>query len=403
MNVLQINTVVNSGSTGRIAEDIGINVTNMNWKSFIAYGRERKTKSDSNLIKIGNQFDFYAHIFKTRFFDQHGFGSKSSTKYFLNHIDKLNIDIIHIHNLHGYYLNIELLFNYFKLKNIPVIWTLHDCWAFTGHCAHYTYVDCQKWQAKCFNCPQKKEYPASFLSDNSENNYLIKKNIFTSYENLTLVPVSKWLEYELKKSFLSDKRSCLIYNGIDLNKFKWDPLFPKTVIDIRKKKIVLGIANVWTNRKGLNDFLKLREILSSEYLIVLIGVSKSQKKDLSEGIIGIERTESIDELVRWYSHSEVLFNPTLEDTYPTVNLESIACGTPVITYNVGGSPESISDSTGFVIEKGDILSVISALEIIENQNKDDIRNRCRKHAIDNFDKSKLFQKYINLYKSILNI
>lgn len=401
MNVLQINTVINSGSTGRIAEEIGLKILQEGGESYIAYGRDRNTTSRSQSVKIGSKIDFYFHALLTRIFDLHGFGSKLATKKFIKTIESLNLDLIHIHNIHGYYLHIETLFNYLNKCNLPVVWTLHDCWSFTGHCTHYEFVDCNKWKAKCFKCPQKSAYPTSLLFDNSKFNYKKKKEVFRKCEKLNIVPVSKWLNDELNFSFLADKPKFQIYNGIDLKKFKKTSSVPKTDYDLNNREVVLGVASVWTNRKGFYDFIELRKLLPKEFLIVMIGVTKHQKRLLGDGILGIERTESIDELVKWYSYSKVLFNPTLEDTYPTVNLESIACGTPVVTYNTGGSPESISSLTGCVIEKGNLADVVKAIYYLLSLENEQSSKDCRVHAVSYFDNEDKFQKYIQLYKNLI--
>lgn len=403
MKILQINTVVNSGSTGRIAEGIGISIVQNGWESYIAFGRERQTFSMSKSIKIGNSIEFIMHALKTRLFDLHGFGSKRSTLKFIKIIDELNFDLIHFHNLHGYYLNIEYLFSYLNKKNIPIVCTLHDCWSFTGHCTHFTFVNCQKWKSQCFSCPEIKEYPASFFLDNSEFNFRRKKELFNSIKSLTIVPVSKWLENEVKQSFLNINTIKRINNGIDLNQFDRSRVtsFKYIKEEFKNKKIILGVSTKWTERKGLKDFFKLQKIISNDYKIVLIGLSNKQLKNLPLEIHGIERTENIEELVEWYVISEVLFNPTLEDTYPTINLESISCGTPVITYNTGGSPESISNGTGFVVKQGDLMSVLKALNSIASIDKEELYLKCRTYALNNFDKNKNFENYIKLYKDLI--
>lgn len=403
MKILQINTVVNSGSTGRIAEEIGEAIIYNGWESYIAYGRETGSNSKSNLVKIGNKIDFYFNAISSRLFDNHGFGSSYSTKQFIRSIDKIDFDLIHLHNIHGYYINIELLFRYFKNKKVPVIWTLHDCWAFTGHCVHYTFANCQKWKKLCYSCPQINEYPKSLFKDNSTKNFLKKRTLFNYPSNLTLVPVSDWLENQLKMSFLSQFNLRRIRNGINLDIFTPHDgqIFSEYLNIIKNKKVILGVANVWTERKGLHEFFKLRDLLSSEYVIVLVGLSISQIKNLPEGIVGLAKTKSISDLVWWYNNSDVFFNPTLEDTYPTVNLEAISCGTPVITYNVGGSPESVSETTGHVVERGNLTTVLKSINELETRNKKELKESCRNYALQNFDKRNRYEEYMDLYKAIL--
>ena len=395
--LLQINVTSNWGSTGKIAEQIGVTAQHCGWKSYIAYGRH-ETPSQLKTIKIGNAIDVYEHYIENRFLDREGLASRRSTKHFLEQIDEINPDIVHLHNIHDHYLNYKLLFDYLALKKIPVVWTQHDCWAFTGHCAHFDGVGCNKWKQGCCNCPLKK----SISLDRSKENYELKKNLFTSLSSLTLVPVSDWLGSMLRMSFLKEQSICVIKNGINLDDFKQknnhDDIRAKYNLD--KRKIIMGCASVWTSSKGFDDFIKLRSLLSiSEYTILLVGVNKEQISELPKGIIGLERTNTKSELVDLYSIADVFVNPTYSDTYPTTNLEALACGLPVITYQTGGSPESIDEKTGVVIERGNIDALANA--VIGMTKNPLISEACRKRAEEYFDSKKCFEKYINLYNQIL--
>ena len=337
--ILFINSVCN-GSTGSICKNLYKVAVEAGHECCIAYGRGEAPKG-SKTIKIGNKLDIYLHVLKARLFDASGFGSKQATKEFIKKIDEFKPDIIHLHNIHGYYVNIEILFKYLRAHpEIKKIWTLHDCWAFTGHCAYYTYAKCNKWQRCCnSNCPNKNEYPKAIFSK-VEKNFNRKKEIFNNVENMILVTPSEWLKNEVEKSYLKSYQIEVINNGVDTKIFKYTKSNIKEKYSIKNKKIILGVASVWDKRKGLDIFIKLSKRLDNNYQIVLIGLNKKQQKKVSDNIIGITRTENVQELVKWYSAAEVLFNPTLEDNYPTVNLEAIACGTPVITFDTGGSPES---------------------------------------------------------------
>ena len=400
--LLQINTVINSGSTGRIAEEIGQAATVAGWKSYIAYGRnERQSKSE--LIKIGNDWDIRFHGLQTRLFDKHCIASKAATRELVQQIEKIGPNIIHLHNLHGYYLNIEILFQYLKEANIPVVWTLHDCWPITGHCSHFTFVGCEKWKTKCSSCPQKTNYPASWLIDRSKKNFNLKKQLFTSLPKLTLVPVSNWLSNILKESFLKDLSIQVIHNGINTDIFK--PTTERSIrtkYNLENKTIMLGVASVWSQRKGLNDFIELSGKLNSTFQIILVGLSKKQKKELPDNIIGIERTESIEELAEMYSTSDVFINPTYEDNFPTTNIEALGCGTPVITYRTGGSPEAIDEYTGLIVEQGNINKLIDAINQIKEKGNYFYTSACRQRALDKYRKEDRYQEYIELYKLLLN-
>lgn len=401
--LLQISIEVNSGSVGKIAEQIGETVLEKEWSSYITYARNINP-SKSDVIKIGNKFDLYSHGIATRIFDNHCFSSKSATKNLVNTIKEIEPDIIHLHHLHGYFINIDILFDYLKESQIPVVWTFHDCWSFTGHCAYFDFVGCEKWKTECHNCEQKKEYPKSLIFDRSMQNFKDKKRIFNSIKNLTLVPVSYWLGYKVRDSFLSGHPLYVIQNGIDLSTF-----YPKKsrgrineLYNVKDKSIILGVASTWEKRKGLEEFIKLASLIDKDlYTIILVGLSKDQIDNLPKNILGIQRTESVGQLADLYSAADVFVNPTLEDTFPTTNLESIACGTAVITYKTGGSVESVNKNTGLVVEKGDVQGLMDAIKIIIKNGKFFYENNCREYAINNFDSKIKFNEYYQLYENIL--
>lgn len=388
MKVLQINDVVNSGSTGRIAEDIGAVLIENNHESYITFAKGDRP-SKSHKIKVGNKLDIYNHAVKTLLFDKHGLGSREATKKLIKDIDAINPDIIGLHNIHGYYLNYKILFHFIKQKEIPILWTFHDCWPFTGHCAYFERFDCQKWKTQCHKCPLTNYYPRS-LVDRSYNNYLDKKTAFQGVKNLKIITPSHWLKNYVKQSFLKDYPVEVIHNGINLNVFK-----PNAEDFTEKEKIVLGVASVWHPRKGLFDFEKLRELLPDSFKIVLIGLTQKQINKLPEGIIGISRTENIEALVKWYNRATVFVNPTYIDNFPTTNIEALACGTPVITYNTGGSPEAVDKSTGVVVEKGNVVKLAQKIQKVQ-KDKTMIDN-CRKRAEMHFNSKERYKDYLELY------
>lgn len=396
MKILQINSVVNSGSTGRIAENIGLSIMEQSWESFIAFGRGQP-ESQSSLINMGSKCDFFAHALKTRIFDAHGFGSRKTSKDLVDKIEEIKPDIIHLHNIHGYFLNIEVLFNYLSKTNTPIVWTLHDCWSFTGHCAYYSAIKCDKWKKCCFNCPQKKEYPKSWFVDNSRENYQLKKNLFCSLKNVTIVPVSEWLGYEVKQSFLGKYSTRVIYNGIDLATFR-----RKTQTCLKTTKfILLSLATTWSKRKGFDDFIKLSSLLKKDELIVLVGLTKSQLKNLPKNIIGIERTESQEELAQLYSQAGIVLSLSVEETFGLTIAEGFACGTPAIVYNSTATPELITQETGEVVEPHNIRGIREAIDRIRNSNINYTKT-CRERAERLYNKDDRYNDYIELYKEILN-
>jgi glycosyltransferase involved in cell wall biosynthesis len=401
-SVLQINSVVNSGSTGRIAEEIGQIAIAAGWESYIAYGRHART-SQSKLIKIGSDWDIRMHGLQTRLFDRHGLASTAATREFVEQIKKIKPDIIHLHNIHGYYINIEILFRYLKDANIPVVWTLHDCWPITGHCAYFTFVECDKWKTQCFSCPQKKGYPSSYFLDRSKQNHKQKRKLFTSVHDITIVPVSNWLADIVKQSYLKDYPIRVINNGIDVNVFS-----PQSRDGIRLKYgladkfVLLGVATAWGRRKGLHDFIELSKILKDDEIIVLVGLNENQIKILPENVIGISRTESVQQLAEFYSAADVFLNPTWEDSFPTTNLEALACGTPVVTYRTGGSPEALTPKTGFVVEQGDLASIRKAIDTVKSKGKAFYSAACRERATKMFNKNDRYAEYLQLYEQMLS-
>lgn len=398
MKVLQINSVCGIGSTGRIATDIHNILIKDNYNSTIAYGRE-PAKNCNNTIRIGAKYSNYLHVLNTRVFDTHGFFSTKETEAFIDTLRRLDPDVIHLHNIHGYYINVELLFEYLKAAKKPVIWTLHDCWSFTGHCAYFDYAECTKWKDGCGNCPEKKEYPSSWVLDNSSSNFIRKKSAFTGVDDLTIVTPSTWLAELAQQSYLNNYPIKVINNGIDLMVFK--PVENNFRFDykLEGKFIILGVASVWERRKGLKYFLEISKKLKLNQVIVLVGLNKKQCQELPSNIIGIMRTNNIKELVEIYSSADVFVNPTLEDNFPTTNIEALACGTPVVTFDTGGSGESVTTDVGYVVEKGNINQLLEAVNLVESKGKQYFTSAAVIRAKEKYNNIDKFNEYINIYKS----
>ncbi|HBE40807.1 MAG TPA: glycosyl transferase [Bacteroidales bacterium] len=397
MKVLQINTTANSASHGRIAAGIGTQLLQAGHESYIAYGR---TGNDcgSELIKIGGKLDQGLHLIATRIVDRHCFSSSGATRTMVRRIEDIQPDVIHLHNVHGYYLNIAILFNYLKRWGKPVIWTFHDTWPITGHCSYFEHVNCFKWETGCYSCPNIKGYPGSWFIDNSRRNYREKRDLFTGLKDMVLVSPSQWLAKYLKRSFLSDFEVRVINNGVDTVKF--DPGLAGVVnskYDL-EKRYILGVANIWDERKGLKDFIKLRQILDRNIDIVLVGISGAQKKALGREIKGILRTESTSDLASLYAGAEAFVNPTYLDNFPLVNIEALACGTPVITYQTGGSHEAIDKSSGQIVEKGNVSSLHDAIMSVITDKDLFKPGQCRERAIENYSADDRYKDYIKLYE-----
>lgn len=391
MKILQINSTCGFGSTGRIAEDILNTVCRNGGEGIICYGRG-SAPSGIPSYRIGSDLLVHIHGILSRITDRQGFYSTKATKALVRKIKEYDPDIIHLHNIHGYYLDIRVLFEYLKICGKPIVWTLHDCWPFTGHCAYFTASGCEKWKTGCSNCPSKKEYPKSFVFDHSEKNYAEKKELFTGLADLTLVTPSVWLSELAEKSFMGEYPVKVINNGINTDIFKPTESDFRKKYGIENKKIFLGVASVWEERKGLNDLIKMSELLKEDEKLVLVGLNSTQKLDLPKEIIGIERTESAKELAEIYSAADVFLNPTYEDNYPTTNLEAICCGTPVVTYKTGGSPESVANGRGISVAVGDIEAMYKAAQTLAGVKTDNPKE---------FDARKKYSEYEELYKKKL--
>jgi putative colanic acid biosynthesis glycosyltransferase len=400
--VFQICVEGNSGSTGRIAEEIGILAIQRGWESYIAYGRFKRP-SKSNLIHIGSPWTVFLHGIKTRLFDKHSFGSKGATKKLIKRITDINPDIIHLHHLHGYYINIAVLFNYLSKSNIPVVWTFHDCWSFTGHCAHFDFIGCDRWKTKCYDCPQKGEYPASLFIDRSTKNFYEKRALFTSVIKMVIVPVSYWLDSIVNESFLKEIPRRVIHNGINTSVFKpqQNTSVLKETFGINGKFVLLGVANPWTDKKGLSGFIHLSKFLKNDEIIILVGLTKSQIRKLPSNIIGIERTENREELVNLYSAADIFLNLSVEETFGLTTAEALSCGTPVIAYNSTASPEVIDEKTGIIVNKNDYNGLINAVEEIRNFGKKHYSDACRERVVNLFKIENKHADYFNLYMELI--
>lgn len=386
MKVLMINSVCGIRSTGRICTDLAEQLQAEGHGCRIAYGRETvPPQYQAYSLRIGNEWGVRVHGLQARFFDCAGFGSKAATRRLVEQIKVYDPDIIHLHNLHGYYLDVETLFRYLKESNKPVVWTLHDCWSFTGHCPHFTVARCTKWKTGCYECPERGRYPASVWLDRSRRNFTRKKQAFTGVADLTLVTPSQWLAELTRESFLKEYPVEVIRNGIDVDVFKPTPGNIRERYHLEGKKIVLGVASAWDDRKGLGDLVKLAELLGEAYAVVVVGVTPRQKAALPEEVLVVTRTESPQELAEFYTAADVFVNPTYEDNYPTVNLEAQACGTPVITYRTGGSVESVPDDC--IVPCGDIEALAERIRKGTYECRADLDS----------SRASMLEKYLRLY------
>lgn len=394
--ILQINSTANWGSTGRIAEQINSLACSKGWDCYIAYGRY-KNPSQSNLIKVGKSFDVYLHYFINRIFDYEGLGSRRATRRLISQIKDIRPDIIHLHNIHDHWINYKLLFEFLNSIDTPVIWTQHDCWAFTGGCPHYTLNNCQKWQEECKDCAFRKN-----LVDHSQQQFNLRKKLFLANRNLTIVPVSSWLADEVRKSFLNVLNIRPIFNGVDVHLFK--PQNSANLVGkygLEKKYVLLALATSWSKSKGFEDYIALSKILPDDCVLVLVGVSSKMMGSLPHNILGIPRTHNVIELVELYSLADIVLNLSYQETFGLTTVEGMACGTPSIVYDSTASPELITSDTGVVVPSGDVYGVLNAINYIRNLGKEYFFKNCRKRAVEVYNKDLCYENYVQLYEQLL--
>lgn len=397
--LLQINPVIKENtSTGKIMRTLGELAQAAGWESYVAYSRARDgvPPHSSRLVPVGNKADLLLHWVATRLFDAHGLASRLATRRFVTRLRELNPDVIHIHNIHGYFLNYKILSRALAQMGKPVVWTVHDCWLYTGHCYHYASAGCERWKTGCHHCPQKKAFPASWLLDRSRRNWEDKKKAFCSIPGLTLVTVSRWMKGEIARSFLGGVRCEVIHNGIDLDTFRPSP---SAETALAYGTYYLAVASIWLPEKGLQDLEKLSSVLDADERLVVVGKRPSGHR-FPRNVVCLERTADAAALAALYTEAVALVNPTWQDNYPTVNMEAIACGTPVVSYRTGGSPESITPQTGRVVEQGGVEGLAEALHAIRRQGKEHFSEACRSYALAHFRAKDRFNDYIQLYESL---
>ncbi len=402
--LFQINVACNYGATGRITEQIGLAAKKAGWDCYIAHSARNKNTSQLNTIQVTSTFEEIQHFAAAVLFDKHGLSSTHATHALVKRIKKIKPDIIHLHNIHGYYLNFKVLFTYLAQADISVVWTMHDCWSFTARCFHFQGIGCEKWKTGCTNCKSPKGYTVSYFLDRSKSLYGLKKQLFSSISSMTMVPVCHWIGDFLKDSYLSGYPVQVIHNGTDVSTFfPHDSSRLRSKLRLNNRFVILGVAAPWNGRKGLYDFFKLARLLGETYQIILVGLKPDQIEKLPQGVIGVTRTESPEELAELYSLADVFVNPTYLDTFPTVNIEALACGTPVITYKTGGCAEGIDENTGLVIEQGGVNGIAEAIKTVERNGKAYYTEACRNRAIRCFNIDDRSQDYIRLYSQILRL
>lgn len=400
MRILQINTVSGYGSTGSIVVDIATELGKQGHECFIAFGQ--MTSPIKNSYKIGSRFENNLHNLLSRLFGNQGYYSKKGTRSLIKYIKKIKPQVIHLHNLHGNYLNLKLLFSFLSYANIPVVWTLHDCWPFTGKCTHYTSVNCNKWQSLCNECPLVHAYPSSIFFDRSREMYLDKQNWFNSIKNLTLVPVSRWLQNEISRSFLKSHKVNQIYNWVDQS------IFHPSVSEVRneykiptEKKIFICVGAAWSEQSiKFQDAKKFANCLDEDSRLILVG-NLTRGTNIPKKILHIPYLNSAHQLARLYSIADAYIHFSREDTFGKVIVEAMACGTPVIVYNATACPEVVGDECGFIISSGNMDQMKMAIKKLPEISGVEFSEKRINYVKENYDYLTNIKKYIELFNSLI--
>lgn len=397
--LLLINVAINFGSTGKIVEGIGKMAIADGWEVYVAHGARYKNASSLKGIQLGTKAGEVLHYLKSALFDAQGLGSRRATRRFLGRVDELQPDLVHIHNIHGCFLNYPLLFQYLKERRIPVIWTLHDCWAMTGHCVHFERTHCGKWKEQCGKCPQRRDFPASWLLDRSKNNYILKKQLLTAMGTMQITTVSSWLRGVAEQSYLKKFPVDEVPNGVDTKVFVCTEGNIRARFRIDDKKLVLAVASGFGERKGIDDYVSLSERLPADYQLLLVGVSRRDKRILPDKVMTAPRTNGASELAAFYSAADVLLSLSYEETFGLTIVEAMACGTPAVVYDNTAQPELITPETGLIVPTGDMDALVKAIEQVCSRPKALYEAACRNRGLE-YDEKQSYQKYLRLYSAM---
>ena len=401
--LLQLNASVGRGSTGQIAETIAELATARGWKCYIAHGARYVGESQMETYQVSNKICEILHYVKSVLMDAQGLGSVRATKRLVKWIKDIRPDVIHIHNLHGCWVNYEILFKFLNMSNIPIVWTLHDCWSITGHCAMFTSAFCNKWKTECIACPHLEWYPKSIFLDRAQKNYHRKRELFTLSPKLHVVSVSNWLNSIVEQSYLKNMPHTVIPNGVDTQVF-----YPRmgTVSLTREKYglgdkiVVLSVADKWNEGIGFSDIPKLRKLLDERFVIIVVGVTEAQKDSLPDGVIGVLHTNSRDELAELYTAADISFTPQTVATFGLVSAESMACGTPAVVYAAAAA--EVIGNNDYVVPARDIQQLASTIiKFATEGGKEKYSASCVRRVQQNYDKLTNYNKYIDLYNSMI--
>lgn len=397
MKIVQINAVYHFSSTGRTTEDMHLFLQKEGIDSYVFCINE--DKPGAGLFRMGNRLDHKAHAFLSRFTGLRAYFSKPATRQLVRHLDKIHPDIVVLRNLHTNFIHLPMIMTYLANNNIKTIWVLHDCWAYTGGCTHYTVRQCFRWQTECQNCPWKGDNTSWFI-DRSKKVFADRKMYFGAIKDLTIVGVSDWVTNEAKKSFLKDnaQRILRIYNWIDLDVF-----YPRDTADLKNKHslsendfVILGIAQIWSENKGLSLFLEMARTFP-QTKVIMVGTLDAT---LPDNIIHVDAIDNTDLMAQYYSLADVLVNFSQQETFGKVAAEALACGTPVIANNNTAQPEVVGDC-GYVISNNSKEECFASIRKIMEQGKNSYSKKCVERARALFAKDDRLNDYLNLFKQIL--
>ena len=391
MKIVQINATCSSGSTGKITQSVSSLLSCEGIENYILYSHG--SDGGDKTVRFMSEKEGKVQALFSRVFGNYGFNSRSATKRVIRELEKIKPDAVHLHNLHTHDLHMEMLFRYFKKNQTKLYWTFHDCWAFTAYCPYFDVAACNRWKSGCHACPQRKQF--SWFFDRSLALYKRKKELFTGLD-LTIITPSLWLAELVSQSFLAEYPVKVINNGIDIDLFSPRESDFRAKYGLEDKFLLLGVAFGWGKRKGLDVFKFLADRLDERFAIVLVGTTDEIDKTLPSHVVSIHRTENQKELAEIYSAADLFVNPTREENYPTVNMESLACGTPVITFRTGGSGEMLTSSCGAVVERGDAEAMLQEILRIA-EDKPFTKDACLEQA-KKFDAMTRYREYVALYK-----
>lgn len=400
MRVLHINAVYGQGSTGVIVQDIHNMALQNGIDSYVAYAHPNRKVDEKNTYIIGNKFDHKLHAMLSRINGRQAYFSRIPTKRLLRKIDELKPNIVHLHNLHSNYINLNMLLQYLADKHISTVITLHDCWFFTGGCFHYTKVNCCKWLTTCGKCPKKKVDTPAYILDKSKFILEDRKKYLSQIEDLTVVGVSEWITQEAKKSFLNNAKLLTIYNGVDLEFFKPVKSNFREQYNLENKFLILGMANKWFEPANAELLKTFSERIDEDSVLIIIGGTKEQRERLSSKVIGIPYVTNREELREIYSACDVFVNCTREDTLGSVNIEAQACGTPVIVFSNTGTKETIDSVSGYCVPDGNVECMLEMVQNVKENGKAHYSDICQRYVHGKFERNTNYAKYMQLYKKL---